>query len=85
LRIITAAPSVWQGICREKTFRLRGQIVFLVTPPSQVQDLHQVRLDRPIADDHLRVSRALKKHGVGFQFIPYRAVIQLLTVINQPA
>ena len=77
-------PSVRQGMSREEILRLRGQIVFLPATPSQLQNLCQVRMDRAAADDHFRGSRAIEKHGVRFRLIPYRAVIQLLTVINQP-
>jgi hypothetical protein len=77
-------PSVWQGLRRQEIFRLRGQIVFLPATPSQLQNLRQVRMDRAVPDEHFRGSWAIKKHGVRFRLIPYRAVIQLLTVINQP-
>jgi hypothetical protein len=69
---------------REDIFGLRGQIVFLPATPPQLQNLCQVRVDRSIADKHIRGTWAIKKHGVRFRLIPYRAVIQLLTVINQP-
>src|ERR1700730_3390972 len=79
-----STPSVWQGLGREEIFRLRGQIVFLMTTPPQLKNLCQVRVDRAIADKDIRGPWAIQKHGVRFRLIPYRAVIQLLTVINQP-
>ncbi len=46
-------PSVCQRIGGDEVFRLRGEIVLLATPPAKLQNLRQVRMELPIADEHL--------------------------------
>ena len=74
-------PSVCQRIGRDEVFRLRGEIVLLATAPAKLPNLPQVRMELPIADNHLLWSLGPSINTepalVSFQ---YGSVMQLLTV-----
>src|ERR1700733_14501794 len=46
------ALSVCHGVCGDKIFRLRGEIVLLPTAPPELANLRKVSVESPMADNH---------------------------------
>src|ERR1700722_18845602 len=80
-------PSVCHSVCCDKVFRLRRQIIFLSTAPTEFTNLRKVCVQLSIADNHLRSLWPVNKCGPdsGTRIRQYSRAKHLRTTINQTA